>query len=118
MRFDWKRFERGLLVLSLTLLALSFALPKLVVQVQAQDPHDPGDSIANYAEAAALVEHDTNLISPPCRAVYVSTLGDVVVDMARTGTSITYTAVPAGTTIPIRIKRFKVASTATGVCLY
>jgi hypothetical protein len=87
--------------------------------VEAQpELHEPNSSIAPYAEAVALVENDTTLISPPCRAMYVSTVGDVVVDMQRTGTSITFTAVPAGVTLPIRFKRFKVASTATGVCLY
>lgn len=85
---------------------------------QAQSTSEPNSSVANYAEAAVLVEDNSAVISPPCRAVYVSTVGDVVVDMARTGTDITFPAVPAGTTIPVRIQRFKTASTATGLCLW
>jgi hypothetical protein len=114
MRDALRRAASVGLVASLVILALSFVLPPIAAQIT----HDPSDALFPAAEAAALVESDTTLISPPCRSVYVATTGDVVVDMQRTGTSITYAAVPAGTVLPIRIKRFKVASTATGVCLY
>lgn len=97
------------------LIGMSLATPRLG---DAQPVRESNESIANYAGAGALVEHETNLISPNCRAIYVATVGDVVVDMAREGTTITFAAVPAGTTLTIRIKRFRVASTATGVCLW
>jgi hypothetical protein len=85
---------------------------------EAQAVRESQESVAPAGGAAALVEHDTNLISPVCRSIYVGTTGNVVVDMAREGTDQTFAAVPAGTVLPIRIKRFKTASTATGVCLY
>lgn len=75
------------------------------------------ESIANYAGASALVEHDTNLVSPPCRAIYTTSAGNVVVDMAREGNDITF-PVDANRIYELRIKRFKTASTATAICLY
>jgi hypothetical protein len=113
-----REFRRTLTIAGLGF-ALALALTGLFgLPLAAQTPHDPGSSVAPAAEAAALVEHDTNLISPNCRSIYVATTGNIVVDMTRTGTNQTFTAVPAGTILPIRIKRFKTASTATGVCLY
>lgn len=85
--------------------------------LDAQPVRESNESIANYAGAAALVEHDTNLISPNCRALYATSTGNFVVDMAREGTTITF-PVTANTLYPFRIKRFKTASTATGVCLW
>jgi hypothetical protein len=96
--------------------AVVFAIAAALVF--AQPVRESQESVAPAGGAAALVEHDTNLISPVCRSIYVATTGDVVVDMAREGTAITFAAVPAGTVLPIRIKRFKAASTATGVCLF
>lgn len=83
----------------------------------AQPVRESNESIANYAGAAVLVEHDTNLISPNCRALFATTSGNFVVDMAREGTDQSF-AVTAGQLLPVRIKRFKAASTATGVCLW
>lgn len=108
-----KRF----LALALALFAIATALPLALQTLHAQPSRESQESVSSAAGAAALVEHDTNLISPVCRKVYANTPGTMVVDMAREGTDITFTVV-AGTTLDIRIKRFKTASTATGVCLF
>ena len=67
--------------------------------------------------AAVLSEHDTNELSYMTRAVYVAVTGDVVVTMSD-NVDCTFSAVPAGTILPIRIRRLKTASTATVVGMW
>lgn len=50
------------------------------------------------------------------KALYIATTGDVVVHNLG-GVSCTFTAVPAGTILPIRAKRLLLATTATVIAL-
>lgn len=50
------------------------------------------------------------------KALYVNVTGDVVVHNLD-GVSVTFTAVPAGTILPIRAKRLLTATTATVIAL-
>ena len=61
--------------------------------------------------AVALAESDT-VTFPATRAVWVGGLGDLVVQM-KSGQIVTFSAVPAGTLLPICITQFRAASTAT-----
>ena len=64
--------------------------------------------------AAAVTKHDTNTI-PLTRSVYVGGAGSLKVTMAD-GADVTFAAVPAGTTIPIRVVRvFSTGTTATSI---
>lgn len=64
------------------------------------------------ADAVAVSPHDTNELSRVTRALYVGGAGNLVVTMAGTGGGdVTFTGVPAGTILPIRVK--KVLSTNT-----
>lgn len=104
-------------LVAVALIALAFATLPLPAEGQGAAVRESNESIANYAGAAALVEHDTNLIAPNCRALFATSAGNFVVDMAREGTDQTF-VVEASKVYPLRIKRFKTASTATGICLY
>lgn len=48
------------------------------------------------------------------RALYVGTAGDVVLT-TRSGTDVTFKAVPAGTILPVRCTKVKVATTAADI---
>lgn len=62
---------------------------------------------------AAVTKSDADDI-PLTRAIYVGGAGDVVaVDADNTPT--TFTAVPAGTLLPIRVRRVNAATTATNI---
>ena len=61
----------------------------------------------------APAESDTDVLKQG-GGVYVGGAGNLVVDNWHDQT-ITFTAVPAGTFIPIQIKRLRTATTATGV---
>ena len=66
---------------------------------------------------AAVTTHDTddNLLigdSFPPRGIYVGGAGDIVA-VDEQGNTVTFTAVPVGTILPIRPKRIGTASTAT-----
>lgn len=60
---------------------------------------------------AAITESDTVDI-PLTRAIYVGGAGDVVAVDAD-GTATTFSGVPAGTLLPIRVRRINAATTAT-----
>lgn len=62
-------------------------------------------------DAAAITPHDsTNITGAPTRAVYVGGAGNVVAVMA-SGNVVTFTGVPAGTILPIRVDRVNSTST-------
>lgn len=64
---------------------------------------------------AAVTPHDTDVIQTT-RALYIGGAGDVVVNgELQDSTDITFKAVPAGTILPIRVKRVKAATTATEI---
>lgn len=60
--------------------------------------------------AAAVTPNDVAILDPISRALYVGGAGDLAVTM-RDGTSVTFTAVPAGTLLPLRVQ--SVMSTGT-----
>lgn len=62
------------------------------------------------------VENDSTDLPRLPKALYVNVTGDVVVHNVD-GTSVTFTAVPAGTILPIRAKRLLTASTAVVIAL-
>jgi len=69
---------------------------------------DPADN------AAAVTKSDSTVLSPIPRGLYVGGAGDLVVTMAGGG-DITFTAVPAGTILPIRVSKVKAATSATAI---
>jgi hypothetical protein len=71
-----------------------------------------------YASAAAVTPDDGNdLPNGLTRAVYIGGAGDVTVNMASTGTAITFKAVPVGTVLPIRAARVKATGTTATLIL-
>jgi len=69
--------------------------------------------------AAVTPDNDTDLPRFPTRALYVGgTGGDVEVYMAgrASDTSVVFTGIPAGSTLPIRVDRMlETSTTATGI---
>ena len=71
----------------------------------------PGAIDGPAYNAEVVTPHDSTNLSQISRALYVGVAGDVSVDMADTGTAIVFTAVPAGSLLPIRINRVNSTST-------
>ena len=63
-------------------------------------------------EAEELVVGTDGLAVEDTRAVWVGSAGDLVVDMATTGATITFVGIVAGTLLPIAIKHVHFSSTA------
>lgn len=63
-------------------------------------------------EAVAVVKSDATILTPT-RGLYVGGAGDVTVDMETAGTDVVFAGVPAGTVLPIKVKKVKAATTAT-----
>ena len=61
--------------------------------------------------AVAVTPHDTNALAATTRAVYVGGAGALTVTMAN-GVNATFAAVPAGTTLPIRVTHVLATGTA------
>lgn len=60
--------------------------------------------------AASVTPHNTNELSYVTRALYVGGAGDVAVTMQDSG-EVTFVGIPAGTTIPVRVKIVKATGT-------
>lgn len=61
----------------------------------------------------AITKHDTNVLEPPIRAIWVGGTGNIKVRMFD-GSEVTIEDIPAGTLLPIRIdKVFSTDTTAT-----
>lgn len=80
---------------------------------------DPDGLIGPANSGEAITKSDTVEFATVSRAIYVGGAGDVVAIMVD-GTSLTFSSVPAGTTLPIRAKRIhSTGTTATNmVALY
>lgn len=70
----------------------------------------------NAEDAQSVTPDDSNDLTPaPANALYVGSQGDVKVDMME-GTTVTFTAVPAGTVLNIRVNRvYSTDTTASGI---
>jgi hypothetical protein len=66
--------------------------------------------ISPLTSAASVSPHNTNELSYVTRALYVGGAGDVSVTM-QDGGDVVFAAVPAGTTLPIRVKVVKATGT-------
>lgn len=68
-------------------------------------------------DAFAITKSDTaDIVGPPTRGVYVGGTGDVVAVMQEKGNTVTFTAVPAGSILPIAVTRINATgSTATAL---
>jgi len=66
--------------------------------------------ISPLTSAASVTPHNTNELSYVTRALYVGGVGDVAVTM-QDGGNVTFVGVPAGTTLPIRVKIVKATGT-------
>lgn len=79
------------------------------------DPHaGSAEGLDSPADNAVAVTPDANNdLANWTRGLYLGSAGNVVVDMAGSGTSITFT-VSGPTLLPIRVKRVR-SATATGV---
>jgi hypothetical protein len=71
-------------------------------------------SEAPAAYAVAITPADTDLANIT-RSIYVGTAGSLVVIMCTGGASVTFTNVPAGSVLPIMVKRITAATTAGGI---
>lgn len=61
----------------------------------------------------AVTPHDVNELARVSRALYVGGAGDLKVTMAE-GDELTFSAVPAGSVLPLRVKKvFSTGTTAT-----
>lgn len=65
-------------------------------------------------DAKNITKSDTTIYDPPLQGVWVGGVGDVTV-ITPAGTSVLFSAVPAGTLLPIQAKQ--VMSTATTATL-
>jgi len=69
--------------------------------------------------AAAITPDTDNDLATNTRAVYVGGAGNLIVHMAADAagspTAVTFTAVPAGTLLPIRVRRVLATGTATAI---
>lgn len=68
------------------------------------------------SNAAAVTPHDTNELADFSRALWVGGAGNLVVVMVGDSASVTFTAVPAGTLLPFRVKKvLATGTTATSI---
>lgn len=71
--------------------------------------------ISPLTSAASVTPHNTNELAYVTRALYVGGAGDVSVTMQDSG-DVVFEGVPAGTTLPVRVKVVKATGTdATGI---
>jgi len=65
-----------------------------------------------FGQAVAVTPSDTtDLANGPTQSIFVGGTGTLTVDMYNGGT-VQFTAVPAGTTIPIKVKRIRATGTS------
>lgn len=73
--------------------------------------HSPG------MNAAAVTPSDSADLPNVSRALYVGGAGDVVVIPAGGTSSVTFSSVPAGSILPIRVSRVKLTGTGTSTAI-
>lgn len=67
---------------------------------------------APASHAAAITPDDDNNLTETTRAIWVGGAGDLTAIM-RSGETVTFAGVPAGTLLPVRVTRVLESSTAT-----
>lgn len=67
---------------------------------------------APYRFAAAVTPNDGADLSAVTQAIYVGGAGALVVDLVGDGGTVTFAAVPAGTTIALAVQRVRATGTA------
>lgn len=73
-------------------------------------------NFASYSGFAAITPSDTTLVN--CRAIYVGGAGNVTVNSSQTdGTSVTFTAPPVGTILPIALDSGRVMAATSATLL-
>lgn len=79
--------------------------------------HFPADYHGPATKAFAITSNESANTSQTTRAVYVGEAGNLVVEMAddASGTTTTFTGVPAGTILPIRVRKVRTLGTANSV---
>lgn len=60
---------------------------------------------------AAITPHNSTDLDEPTRAVYVGGAGNIAAVMPDGGSAVVFTAVPAGTVLPIQVRRINSTST-------
>lgn len=76
----------------------------------------PGDVNSPAYNAVAVTPSDSTDMTVVSRAIYVGGAGNITVNMAGSGTAVTFTAVPAGSMLPIAVARVKsTGTTATSI---
>lgn len=73
------------------------------------------DASSPAIQAFAVTKSDTTVFPRPTKALYVGGAGDVAVLLADDTSSVVFSAVPAGTFLPVRVS--KVLSTGTTATL-
>ena len=74
--------------------------------------HYPDEIEAPASKAFAITPADADL-AVYTRAVYVGGTGTLVATLVDDTAAVTFTAIPAGSILPFRVKRIAAASTAT-----
>ncbi len=77
------------------------------------DPNNPNNVfVPNAMFAAAVTKSDATVFSNPTGGLWVGGVGDVAVRMYGNATAVTFTAVPAGSFLPISVDQVLSAGTS------
>ncbi len=77
------------------------------------DPNNPSNVfVPNAMFAAAVTKSDVTVFTNPTGALWVGGVGDVAVRMYGNATNVTFTAVPAGSLLPISVDQVLSAGTS------
>lgn len=103
-------------------LALAVALSSLLPQARADAlSKDTRDGVAPLDRAFAITPADGSDLAQTTRYVWIGGCTtapcDVKVDFAGTGTGITITKVPAGTLLPLKVRRVYSTGSAAGLVI-
>jgi hypothetical protein len=81
----------------------------------AQDTYKTSQGAAE--QAVAVTPSDANDLAITSRAIYVGGAGDLTVVMCGDGSTVTFSAVPVGSVLPIRVTRVKATGTTATLIL-